>query len=86
MNRRPKWSAFAVCLSATGLSFVALVAITFLIGLLTDSGPLGICGPFGPAGNFLMGLLFCSVPLSVVVGAYAARRSYRHFTREEKKA
>jgi len=85
VTRFPKSLTFVVWVLATGLSFGAVVAGTALIGKLTHSGPLGICGPYGPAAGLLVWMLLGSIPVSIVVGAYAAWRSYRYLTREEKK-
>ena len=74
-----------VWLCATAMSFAAALALTAGVGEMTHSGPLGSCGPYGRAANLLIYMLLGSVPFSIGVGTYAARRSYRYLTRDEQK-
>ena len=86
MKRFPKSATFLVWLCGTFLSFVAGVAATIAVGKVTNSGPLGICGPYGPAADLMVWMVLGSIPASIAVGTYAAWRSHRYLTRDEQKS
>ena len=52
-SRRPLLGVllFAVLTPALGIVWIAVL---LGVGSATDSGPLGICGPFGPLGDLLL--------------------------------
>jgi len=65
MKRYPKLVAFLICLLATSLSFAAGVAATVAVGKATNSGLVGICGPYGPAADILGWMLLASIVVSL---------------------
>ena len=84
MGWRSKILTAVAWLLGTVLSFVISYSLIFLVGYLTDSSPVGICGPFGPAGSLLLIMLLGSLPASILTGWYAGRRARRHYSRQEK--
>jgi hypothetical protein len=84
MKRYPKLASSLVWILATSLTFFAVVAATAAVGKITHSEPFGICGLRDSPGA---GLVFCmylgSIPFSIIIGNYAARRSYRYLTRDK---
>jgi hypothetical protein len=85
MHRFSKFTAFASGLLAGLAIFVVGAAAAFAVGKATNSGPLGICGPYGPHAD-LVGFMFLgSLPVGVVGGIFAGRRIYRHLARNENK-
>jgi hypothetical protein len=85
MHRFPKLTAFASGLLACLAVFVIGGEAAIAVGKATNSGPLGICGPYGPHAD-LVGFMFLgSLPVGVVGGIFAGRRIYWHLARNEKK-
>jgi hypothetical protein len=67
-------------------TFVAGVGIAGMVGDMTHSGMLGICGPYGPHADLVGCIFLGSLPASIVAGIFAARRFYRYCCRDEHKA
>jgi len=85
MRRFPKLAASASGLFAALATFVAGGEASSAVGKATNSGLLGIWGPYGPHAD-LVGFIFLgSFPVGLVVGAFVGRRLYVHLTRNEKK-
>ena len=78
MRRFPKLATFVVWCFASVAIFAMRLAATAVVGKLTGSGLLGICGPNGPTSDLLGSALF-----SLAASVYVARRSYRYLTREK---
>ena len=85
MNRFPKSTTFALWLFATLLTLVAGVGATIAVAKATNSGLVGICGPYGDHADLVGWMFLGSIPVSISVGIYSAWRSYRHLTRDERK-
>jgi hypothetical protein len=84
MKRRRKFLAAVVFLAAGSVTFVAGVSSAAMVGELTHSGLLGICGPYGEHAD-LVGLIFLgSFPGAIVAGVFSARYFWRRITDEHK--
>lgn len=81
MKRHPKLLAGVVFLAASSVTLFGGWAFASKVGAWTNSGPFGICGPYGEHGGLVLSLVLGSVPASFVVGIFLARRCYRHFSR-----
>ena len=84
MRRFPKLVASATGLLAALATFVAGAEAAFAVGKATNSGLLGICGPYGPHADLVGSLFLGSLPVGMVVGAFIGRRFYRHLTHNGK--
>jgi len=78
MKRYPTLLAGLVFMAASSLTLVAGVTFAGVIGEWTNSGLLGICGPYGPHADLVGCIFLGSAPASLVVGIYSARHCYRH--------
>lgn len=81
MEKEPKQAAIAVFLKASAFTFGVGIAATSVAGHVTHSGMLGICGPYGPHADLVGSIFFGSMPVSVGIGVYLARRTYRRLTK-----
>jgi hypothetical protein len=78
MRRKTLLSAIGVFFGVAPVIFTMFLFVIIVLGALTDSGLLGICGPYGPAANILWILFLAALPASVIVGAYASWRTHRY--------
>jgi hypothetical protein len=85
MKRHAKLFATLVFVVVGALTLVAGVASAGVVGELTDSGMLGICGPYGPHADLVGCIFLGSFPAAIVAGVFAARFFYRR-VRDEHKA
>ncbi len=77
MVHRPTLVAVMVFLMTGFVTFCCGMVTVYVVGEVSHSGMLGICGPYGPAADWLFLIFFGSVPASCVVGFFCARSAYR---------
>ena len=84
MKRYAKfWATLIFCVVGV-LTFVSGVSCAMMVAQWTDSGLLGICGPYGEHAG-LVGCIFRgSFPAAIVAGVFSARYFYRRVTDEHK--
>jgi hypothetical protein len=75
-NRADK-VAILVFLITAFLTFCFGMIAVYVIAEVTDSGMLGICGPYGPAADWLFFIFLASFPASLAVGFLCGRSAYR---------
>jgi hypothetical protein len=83
MRRSPKIAAVAVGFVTAFATLVAGFMLASAVGDATHSGPLGICGPYGPHADLVGGLFLGSFPASLVVG-FCSVWVFRRFVRTPK--
>ncbi len=83
MRRHRTFLTLAVWICGAVVTLVAGVGATIAVGEATNSGLLGICGPYGPAADLMGWMLLGSVAASLGVGTYAAWGFYRRLMRDE---
>lgn len=84
MKRYAKLWAILIFCTIGFLTFVGGVSCAAMVGRLTDSGMLGICGPYGEHAG-LVGLIFLgSFPAGIVAGIFSASYFYRRVTNDHK--
>jgi hypothetical protein len=77
MKRYAKiWAALIFC-GVSLLTFVGGASCAVVVGKLTDSGMLGICGPYGDHAGLVGCIFLGSFPAAIVVGLFSARNYYR---------
>lgn len=59
------------------LTFAAGAYAAAVVAHATNSGLLGICGPYGPHADLVGGIAIGSIPVGVIIGLLAARYLYR---------
>ena len=79
MKRYPKLIAGLIFVLVTLVTFVVGVAVAVEVGRMTDSGMLGICGPYGPDAGLVALIFLGSLPISIALGVFSAWLFYRHF-------
>lgn len=85
MRRHPKFVGTAFGLLSAFGTFIAFAAAAVAVGKTTNSGLLGICGPYGPHAD-LVGLMFLgSLPAGVLVGAFVGWRIHRRLNHSDNK-
>jgi len=84
MKRHPKFFAALIFLTAGLLTFVAGVSCATLIGQFTQSGLVGICGPYGKHAGLVGCIFLGSFPAAIAAGVFSARSVYRRFRDEHK--
>ena len=81
MKRHAKLLASVVFMAAGSLTLISGATFAAIVGELTKSGLLGICGPYGPHADLVGSLFLGSLLASLVVGIFSAKRFYRHTLR-----
>jgi hypothetical protein len=84
MKRHPK--IFAALVFGVGglLTFVAGASTAIMVGQLTNSGLLGICGPYGDHADLVGCIFLGSFPAAIAAGACSAKFFYRRVIHEPK--
>ena len=78
------WAGLIFC--AVGLlTFFVGVSCASWVGLMTDSGMFGICGPYGQHPGLVASVFLASFPAAIAAGYFSARFFYRR-VRDEHKA
>lgn len=77
MRCRPKIFAVMIFVVVTSLTFIAGVSAADKAGQMTNSGLLGICGPYGEHANLVILIFVGSLPVAIVAGVFSARYCYR---------
>jgi hypothetical protein len=77
MKRHPKFFTALIFVVLGLLTFVAGVSSAFKVGQLTNSGLVGICGPYGEHADLVGGIFLGSFPAAIVAAFLAARCFYR---------
>jgi hypothetical protein len=85
MSNRPIIVAILVFLIMAFLTLSVGMIAVYVVGEITHSGMLGICGPYGPAADWLGFILLGSIPASLIVGILCARSAYRQLARNKDK-
>jgi hypothetical protein len=80
MNRHPQFFAGLIFVTVSLLTFVAGASSAIMVGQLTNSGLLGICGPYGEHADLVGCIFLGSFPVAVVAAYCAARFFYRRVT------
>jgi len=84
MKRYAKfWATLIFCVVSL-LIFVAGASCAILVGQLTHSGLLGICGPYGDHAGLVGCIFIGSFPAAIVAGFFSARYFYRRISDEHK--
>lgn len=73
MRRHPKFFSTVIFILAALFTFVAGVCCAGMVGVLTDSGMLGICGPYGPHADLVGCIFLGSIPAAILAGFISAR-------------
>ncbi len=82
--RFPKLTAFASgLLAGLGLFVLGAKAVS-AVGKATNSGLLGICGPYGPHADLVGSIFLGTLLVSAVGGILVGRLIYRQLARNEK--
>src|SRR5204862_7711931 len=84
MKRYAKfWATLIFCVVGV-LTFVSGVSCAMMVAQWTDSGLLGICGPYGEHAGLVGCIFLGSFPAAIVAGEFSARYFYRRGTDEHK--
>lgn len=84
MKRHPKLFTMLIFILASLLTFIVGVCCASLVGRLTGSGMLGICGPYGPHAGLVGCIFLASFPAAIAAGFFSARFFYRRINDEFK--
>jgi len=84
MKRYAKFLAGLIFCTVSLLTFYGGVSFASWVGLMTDSGMLGICGPYGPHAGLVACVFLASFPAAIATGYFLARFFYRRIKHENK--
>jgi hypothetical protein len=84
MKRNPGLFALLIFVAVGLLTLIAGVECSFWVEDLTNSGLLGICGPYGQHADLVGCLFLGSFPAAIVAGVFSARFFMRRVRDEQR--